>query len=73
LNRDHEDHAERTKANPTYFPFTKSKNKHLMTRFEATSPEDIIKMSEDNAYMTSPKQERKPTAVELSTQLDKHE
>ena len=70
LNRDHEEEAERTKANPTYFPFTKSKHKHLTTRFEAASPEEIMRMSEET-YMAA--EERKPTAHELATQLDKHE
>ena len=74
LNRDNEELAERTKASPTYFPFSKNKNKHIIARFEATSPEEIIKRSEEMAAAngTSPEQ-RQPSAIELSNQLDKHE
>ena len=73
LNRDNEEHAERTKANPTYFPFSKNKNKHMIARFEATSPEEIIKRSEEAAADGTSPEQRQPSALELSNQLDKHE
>ena len=35
LNRETEELEERMKPSPTYFPYTKNKGKHSITRFEA--------------------------------------